>query len=186
MAIRVNLVPFDILAKARQKQRVLQICLAGGAAALLIAAVSLGFVVRLKRLEGKLAAHEAKLKQLSAVVAKVKEAENIAGLLKTRLKVIDDLDRGRRAYPALMCDLTRSVPSGVRVQSLNTTGGGSTTMKLNIAAESRTNEDIALWVRRMEETGMFANIDLGPVTTKTAGDVVLRGFTLTAAYTPQL
>lgn len=59
-------------------------------------------------------------------------------------------------------------------------------MKLNIAAESRTNEDIALWVRKMEETGRFANIELGPVTTKTAGDVVLRGFTLTAAYTPQL
>ncbi|HAM34331.1 MAG TPA: hypothetical protein DEB40_09205 [Elusimicrobia bacterium] len=184
--IKVNLVPGDILAKAQQKQKIAQFGLAGGAAALLVVAVSVVFWMRLKGLESTLAEHEAEYKRLAAVVAKVKEAENAANLLRARLKVIDDLDRGRRAYPYFMSDFARSVPPGVRVQTLNTTGGGNSPMKLNITAEARSNEDIAAWVRKMEETGRFGNIELGPVIARETAEGILRGFSLTTMYTPQL
>ena len=184
--IKVNLVPAEILAKAQQKQRALQIGLAGGAVALLLVAASTGFVVRLQRLQVQLTEHEAEFQRLSAVVAKVKEAETAAGLLRARLKVIDDLDRGRRTFPYFMCDFTRNVPPGVRVRSMTTNGGNGSVLKLSLAAEARSSEDIALWVRKMEESGRFSGMELGPVSvTETAGGV-LRGFTMTAAYAPQL
>lgn len=184
--IKVNLVPAELLAKAREKQRAVQIGLAIGAVGLLILGASLLFVSRLTRLEAKLKADETKLAQLSAVVAKVKEVETTASLLKARLKVIEDLDKGRRAYPYFMSDFVRSVPSGVRVQNLSTTGGSNAPIKLRVNAEARTNEDIALWVRKMEESNRFSEIELGAVNAKETTEAVLRGFSLNMTYTPQL
>jgi|GEM_PF-1470839 len=184
--IKINLVPGDILAKAQQRQKALQLGLAGAAAAFLIVLASLGFLARLHRLQSQLAADQAELKRLDAVVAKVKEEEALASQLRARLKVIDDLDRGRRAYPYFMSDFVRSVPAGVRVKSLDTTGGGGSQLKLNITAEARTNDDIRTWVRRMEEMGRFTSIELGAVTTQESAAGSLRSFTLTAAHTPQL
>jgi type IV pilus assembly protein PilN len=184
--IKINLVPGDILAKAQQRHKVLQFGLAGAAAAFLIVLVSLGFLARLHRLQGQLAADQAELKRLDIVVAKVKEEESLAAQLRARLKVIDDLDRGRRAYPYFMDDFVTSVPAGVRVKSLDTTGGGGSALTLNISAEARTNDDIRAWVRKMEEMGRFANIELGAVTAQESAAGALRNFTLTATHTPKL
>lgn len=184
--IRVNLVPAEILAKAQQKQKALQLGAACGILVLLVAVVSLGFVAKVKGLEKKLATQQAEFDRLSAIVAKVKEVENARNLLKARLEVIKNLDRGRRAYPYFMSDFVRSVPPGVRIRSLNTSGGGNAPMKLNMQAEARTNEDIALWVRKLEESGKFSGIEMGAVTTQGTAAEVLRGFSLTATYTPAL
>ena len=164
--IKINLVPREILAKAQQRQKALQIGLACAAAALVVVLMSLGFLARQHRLQGQLAEDQAKLKQLEAVVAKVKEAETLAAQLRARLKVIEDLDRGRRAYPYFMNDLVRSVPAGVRVRSLRTTGGGGSPFKLDIAAEARTNEDIRAWIKKMEDSGRFTGMELGAVATQ--------------------
>ncbi|MFA6004179.1 MAG: PilN domain-containing protein [Elusimicrobiota bacterium] len=184
--IKINLVPADILAKAHNQQKALQLGLAGGAVGALIVVVSMGFVFRLASLERKLADHQAEFKRLSAVVDKVKEAETAANLLKARLKVIDDLDRGRRAYPYFMSDFVRSVPPGVRVKSLRTVGGNNNPIKLDMSAEARSNADIASWVAKMEESGRFSAVELGAVTTTETPEGVLWNFTLTTVYSPQL
>ena len=184
--IKINLVPADILAKAQQRQKAVQLGLAGAAAAVLIVLASLGFLARLHHLQSQLAADQAELKRLDAVVAKVKEEEALATQLRARLKVIDDLDHGRRAYPYFMSDFVRSVPAGVRIKSMDTTGGGGSQLKLNISAEARSNDDIRTWVHKMEESGRFSSIELGAVTTQETATGKLRSFTLTAAHTPQL
>ncbi len=183
--IKINLVPGDILAKAQQRQRALQFGAAGAAAAFLIVLVSLGFLARLHHLQSQLLEDQAELRRLDAVVAKVKEEDALAAQLRARLKVIDDLDRGRRAYPYFMNDFVKSVPAGVRVKSLDTAGGGSSPLKLNILAEARTNEDIRAWMRRMDETGRFTALELGAVNAQESAFGPLHSFTLTAIHTPQ-
>ncbi|MDD5630318.1 MAG: PilN domain-containing protein [Elusimicrobia bacterium] len=184
--IKINLVPGEILAKAQQRQKTIQLGLAGAAVAFLIVLVSLWFVARLHRLQGVLEADKAELKRLEAVVAKVKEAEALAVQLRARLKVIDDLDRGRRTYPYFMSDFVRSVPAGVRVKSLDVIGGGGGPLKVLIAAEARTNEDIRTWLHKMEDSGRFTNLELGAVNTQESAFSSVRGFTLAATHTPQL
>ncbi|MBI5241932.1 MAG: PilN domain-containing protein [Elusimicrobia bacterium] len=184
--IKINLVPQEILARAQQKQRAVQFGVAGAAVALIIVLVSLGFVARLHRLEKKLAADKAELKRLEAIVAKVKEMETMAAQLRARLQVIDDLDRGRRAYPYMMNDFVRSVPAGVRVKTLVTNGGGGSPFKLNMSAEARSNEDIRSWMRKMDESGRFSGVELGTVNAQESALEVLRSFSLTATHTPQL
>jgi len=184
--IKINLVPAEILAKAHQKQRMVQFGLAGAAVAFLVFLVSWGLVARLHRMQNKLAADKIELQRLSAIVAKVKESEAIASQLQARLRVIDDLDHGRRAYPYFMNDFVASVPAGVRVRNMTSAGGGGSAFKLTIAAEARSNEDIALWVRQLEQGGRFSSIELGPVNIREIAGGPLRNFSLTAGYTPKL
>ena len=184
--IKINLVPAEILAKAQQRQKIIQAGLVGAAVAAAIVVVSLAFLIRLHRLQGELASDKAELERLGAIVAKVKEEEALAAQLRARLKVIDDLDRGRRAYPYFMSDFVKSVPAGVRVKTLGTSGGGGAALRLTIVAEARADDDIRSWVRKMEEIGRFTNIEMGAVTTQESTAGTFHNFTLTAGYTPQL
>jgi Tfp pilus assembly protein PilN len=187
--IKVNLVPPEILAKAHQKQQIFQATVAGVALAVVVALVSLGHVFRLQRLQYKLKVDLGELKKLEIIVAKVEELEKTAAAVRARLNVVTDLLKGRPVYPYFMSDFVKSVPSGVHVKTLGTQGGGSaaTPLKLNISAEARTNEDIALWVRKMEDSGRFSQAELGPVTAPEAvGGEKIYSFTLTATYVPSL
>jgi Tfp pilus assembly protein PilN len=185
--IKVNLVPVEILAKARQRQQMLQAAAVGVALLVLIAGMSFVHFFTLKRLESKLAYDEGELKKLEVIVKKVEELEKTAAAVRARLNVITDLLKGRPLYPYFMADFVRSVPPGVRVKTVTTTGGGSsaTPLKLVIAAEARTDDDIAGWTRRLEDSGKFTLIELGTVTTIEA-DPKVYNFTLTTVYTPTL
>lgn len=187
MAIKVNLVPAEILAKAQQKEQMIQVGIIGSFVLVLVLLVSLGHWYRLTRLEGQLAEGQVKLKKLEAIVAQVEELERTAAAVRARLSVITDLLKGRPLYPRFMDDFARLVPGGVRIQSMTTSGGGSTAapLKLTMSAEARVNDDIAAWVRAMEGTGKFSNVELGAVNALTSGDGGFR-FTLTSLYTPKL
>jgi Tfp pilus assembly protein PilN len=184
--IKVNLVPAEILAKAEQKQQMLQAAAAGVVVLAVIALVSMSHYYKLESIEKKLAKQQSDLKKLEVIVAKVEELERTAAAVRARLNVITDLLKSRPLYPYFMSDFVRSVPTGVRVKALTTAGGGSNAgpIKLNIQAEARTNEDIAEWVRRMEEMGRFSATELGPVQTLEGSNI--NNFTMTSVYTAQL
>lgn len=183
---KINLVPAEILAKARQKQQALQAAVLGAVFLALLALVSVGHFYRLKRLEGQLASKEATLKKLEVIVAKVEELERQSAAVRARLNVVNDLLKGRSLYPVFMSDFVRSVPPGVRVKSLNTVGGGSSVgpVKLSMSAEAVSDEDIANWVKRMENSGRFSNAELGAITASSTER--LFSFTLTVVYNPSL
>lgn len=187
MAIKVNLVPAELLLKAQQKQQILQASIAGALLAILIVIASAAHYYGLVRLENTLKYDQAELKKLEVIVAKVEELERTAAAVRARLGVITDLLKGRPMYPYFMSDFARSVPLGIRVVGLTTAGGGSsaTPLKLTMTAEARSNDDIALWVRRMEDSGRFSGIELGAVTSTSGGEKVY-SFSLKTTYTPQL
>lgn len=182
--IKVNLVPAEILAKAEQKQQVLQATAAGVFALIVLALISFGHYYKLNKLEHQLQADNARLKQLQVIVDKVQELEKTAAAVRARLNVITDLLKGRPMYPYFMSDFARSVPSGIQIKTLSTTGGGSSAspLKLSMAAQARDNDDIAVWVKRMEGSGRFSAIELGPVNQAAGG----YDFKITSTYTPQL
>lgn len=185
--IKINLVPADILAKAQQRQQNVQAVIVGVFLVTLVILLSVGRWVKLNNLESTLAGDRARLKKLEIIVAKVEELEKTAAAVRARLKVMNDLLRSRPVYPYFMSDFVRSVPLGIRIKSLSTTGGGSAAgpLKLTMSAESRSNADIAAWVRNMEQSGKFDMIELGTVSAD-AGSERRYSFTLTSVYTPTL
>ncbi|MBI5630355.1 MAG: PilN domain-containing protein [Elusimicrobia bacterium] len=185
--IKINLVPAEILAKAQQKQQMIQAGVGAGFILLLVVGISVAHWFKLKRLERHAATQQAQLKKLEVVVAKVEELEKTAGAVRSRLSVITDLLKGRPLYPYFMSDFVRSVPMGVRVKSLSTSGGGSAAgpLKISLSADSRSNEDIAAWIKKLEQSGRFGQVEMGPVTAVDGAERVYT-FTLISVYTPQL
>ncbi|MDD5302210.1 MAG: PilN domain-containing protein [Elusimicrobia bacterium] len=177
--IKVNLVPAEILAKAKQRQLLLQAAVLGSLMALVLVVVSFGHWYGKHTLEITLAADEGELKRLDRVVKQVEELEKAAAAVRARLSVIEDLLLGRSFYPVFMSEFARSVPAGIKVNSLATTAQAPGTIKLVITAVANTNEDIAAWVKTMEKNAKFGVIELGAVTASGAA----YSFAMTATYT---
>lgn len=180
--IKVNLVPADILAKARQRQLMLQASIVGGAFAVIMMCVSAAHWFSLYRLQNDYKYKEAKLQTLSAIVAQVEELEKAAAAVRSRLGVIEDLLKGRAFYPIFMSDFARTVPPGVRVTQLSTSTQPNA-LKLSISGLAATNDDIAAWMRALDKQGRFSGVELGPVSS--AGPRQYN-FTITTTYTLKL
>ena len=161
--IKVNLVPSEILAKAKQRQLLLQAAAIGGLLALLLVGVSFGHWYGKHTLEITLTADESELKRLDRVVKQVEELEKAAAAVRARLNVIEDLLLGRAYYPVFMSEFARSVPAGIQVNSVATAAVSPGVIKLTIAALAKSNEDIAAWVKMMEKNSKWGSIELGAV-----------------------
>lgn len=181
--IKINLVPAEILAKARQRQLMLQAAVVGGLLVLVLVLVSLGHWFGLLRLESDFSYKESKLKKLSAIVAQVEELEKAAAAVRARLGVIEDLLKGRSFYPIFMSEFARNVPSGVQITQMNTATVGNNGLKLSLTAKAGSNEDVAAWIRTLEADPHFAGVELGPVNSSGANS---RSFTVVATYTIKL
>lgn len=180
--IKVNLVPSEILAKARQRQLMLQASLVGGVLAVIVVLISVGHWFGLYRLQNDYNYKEAKLKKLGAIVAQVEELEKAAAAVRARLGVIEDLLKGRAFYPFFMSEFARTVPSGVRVTQLTTMTQPNSTVKLTITASAATSEDVAAWVRTLQAAPHFGGVELGPISASGRQ----YGFSITATYTNKL
>ncbi len=178
--IKVNLVPAEILAKAAQRQLLLQVSAVGAVLLVVMTCVSAGHIYGKYRLDQDLAYNEAELKRLSKIVAQVEDLERAAAAVRSRLNVIEDLLRGRGFYPVFMSEFARTVPSGVRVTSLRTTSQPASALRLDISGIANSNEDIAAWVRGLETNARFANVELGPVNASGPRDFT---FTIVTTYT---
>ena len=147
--------------------------------ALVLVVVSFGHWYGKHTLEITLIADENELKRLDAVVKQVEELEKAAAAVRARLNVIEDLLLGRAYYPIFMSEFARSVPPGVRVNSMGTAAGTPGTVKLSIAAVASSNEEIAAWIKTMEKNPKFTMIELGAV----AVSGTSYNFALSAMYT---
>lgn len=177
--IKINLVPSEILAKAKARQLLLQAAVLGSLMALVLVVVSFGHWYGKHTLEITLTVDEAELKRLDRVVKQVEELEKAAAAVRARLSVIEDLLLGRAYYPVFMSEFARSVPAGVKVNTMSTSTLTPGTIKLVINAVANSNEDIAAWVKTMEKNAKFGLIELGAVTV--SGTTY--NFAMTATYT---
>ncbi len=177
--IKVNLVPAELLSKAKQRQLLLQGAVLGSLMALVLVVVSFGHWYGKHTLEITLAADEGELKRLDRIVKQVEELEKAAAAVRARLNVIEDLLLGRAYYPIFMSEFAKSVPPGIKVNTMNTGASSPGTIKLSINAAANSNEDIAAWVKTLEKNTKFGSIELGAV--NASGTTF--GFVMTATYT---
>jgi len=180
--IKVNLVPAEILAKARQRQLVLQASVVGGVLAVVLVVISIVHWSGLYRLQNEYKYKDSRLHELSAIVAQVEELEKASDAVKARLGVIESLLKGRAFYPLFMSEFARTVPPGVKVVNLGTVMQGSGTLKLTISAVANTSDDVASWMRTLEKNAHFAAVELGPISATNKQ----YNFTITTMYTLKL
>ncbi|HEX4046187.1 MAG TPA: PilN domain-containing protein, partial [Elusimicrobiota bacterium] len=167
--IKVNLVPGEILAKARQRQLLLQASVLGGGFGVVLVLASLVHAFGLHTLQNEYSYKQSKLKDLGAIVSKVKELEDASAAVRARLGVIDSLLKGRAFYPLFMSEFARSVPGGVKVTQLSTTSQANGSVKLAISGVAGSSIEVADWMRALQNDGHFSNVELGPVSSSGQG-----------------
>lgn len=180
--IKVNLVPGEILAKARQRQLILQATLVGGVLGVVLVVISLFHWAGLHSLQNEYAVKESKLQVLKAVVAQVEDLEKASEAVRSRLGVIESLLKGRAFYPLFMSEFAKTVPGGVKVTQLGTASQAGGAVKLAIGATANSSDDVANWMRTLEKNGHFATVELGPVSA--SGRQF--NFTISTVYTLKL
>ncbi|MBI4676332.1 MAG: hypothetical protein HY748_01990 [Elusimicrobia bacterium] len=183
--IKVNLVPAEILAKAQQKQQAFQMGVIGAGVLLVIALVSAVHFMKAKRLEAQQTEKEAEFAKWQEEVKLVENLEKQAGELRTRLKVVNDLLKGRPLYAYFLTDVVKTVPSGIWIKTLNTTSGAGTVRMTAVTADAASTEQIKEWVGRMEASGRFNAVEIGAVTSPEATPKVY-SFSLVGNYAVQL
>lgn len=181
--IKVNLVPAEILAKARQRHLTFQAALVGGALAVVLVLISVQHWFGLYRVENDFRYKESQLQKLGAIVAQVEDLERASAAVRARLGVIEDLLKGRAFYPLFMSEFARTVPAGVRVTQLSTASQPNSTLRLSISAVAVTGDDVAAWMRTLEKNGHFSGVELGPVGMSGPRQF---NFTITTMYTLKL
>jgi Tfp pilus assembly protein PilN len=180
--IKINLVPAEILAKARQRQLILQAAFVGGVLGVVVVLISIVHWAGLHGLQNEYKVKESKLQVLKAVVAQVEDLERASEAVRSRLGVIESLLKGRAFYPMFMSEFARTVPGGVKVTQLSTTSQAGGSVKLAIGATADTSDDVANWMRTLEKNNHFDKVELGPV----SANGKQYNFTIATVYTLKL
>ncbi len=162
--IRINLVPADFLAKQKQQHRILQVAIIAVIFLAITFGISFMHMSKATGVETRLAEKKEILKKLQNTVNMVKKLESDKKAVTAHLNAITGLAKTRLIYTHFMQDLVKSLPGGIQFNSLRTTTKGTKTMDFNIPAISRSAEDLAEWIRMLNNSeDKYTNVALGSI-----------------------
>jgi len=157
--IRINLLPVRAAQKKEKliSQVVVLILALVGAAAICIALQTM--------LSSKIEDYQADIKQADREIAqlnkKIGEVDKIKKLtadLEKKRKVLADLEAGRSGPVRLLDQLSQSIPEKVWINDLTVKGPS-----VKITGAGLTAEDVAVFLRALEESPYYKNITLGEI-----------------------
>ncbi|HLS83588.1 MAG TPA: PilN domain-containing protein [Arenimonas sp.] len=153
---RINLLPWRA---ERRKQRQQEFFAMLGLAAGIGVLVSFLVVMYYNgQIEGQMQRNQYLRDQITLVDQQIKEIEELdkkkANLLK-RKQVIEDLQASRSQMVHLFDQLVRTIPEGVRLNSIKQAG-----QQLTLEGQAQSNARVSSYMRNLEESGWMANPDL--------------------------
>ena len=159
---RINLLPWRAeRRKQRQKEFVTMLGLSA-AAGLLISFLIVMYYNG--QIEGQQDRNQYLRDQIAAVDAQIVEIEALdkkkANLL-ARKQVIEELQASRSQMVHLFDQLVRTIPEGVRLNSIKQAG-----QMLTLEGSAQSNARVSSYMRNLEESGWMANPDLSIIETK--------------------
>ena len=159
---RINLLPWRAeRRKQRQKEFVTMLGLSV-AVGLLISFLIVMYYSG--QIEGQKDRNQYLRDQIAAVDAQIKEIEALdkkkANLL-ARKQVIEELQASRSQMVHLFDQLVRTIPEGVRLNSIKQAG-----QMLTLEGSAQSNARVSSYMRNLEESGWMANPDLSIIETK--------------------
>ena len=182
--IRINLVPADFLSKQKQQHRVLQVGVAAVIFLMIISGISFMHMSKAAKVETYLEKREKRYQELKTIISKVNKLKADKKAVTAHLNAIKGLAEIRLLYTHFMQDLVKSMPGGVRFTSLRTTIKDAKTLSFNIPGMSRSAEDLAEWIRTLNNsTNMYKNVELGGIAITKSDTGKKFTFPITATYT---
>jgi type IV pilus assembly protein PilN len=159
---RINLLPWRAeRRKLRQKEFMTMLGMAAGIA------LVLSFLIVMYyngQIEGQMTRNQYLRDQIVVVDQQIKEIEELdkkkANLL-ARKQVIEQLQASRSQMVHLFDELVRTIPEGVRLNSIKQSG-----QVLTLDGMAQSNARVSSYMRNLEESGWMANPDLSIIEAK--------------------
>lgn len=153
---RINLLPPEIAARRRARQKVGAFVAAGLALVVLLGGVYVFEDMRLRDERGRLEEQELTNRRLRAQVAQLAEFERIEAELTRKKQVLEELIREEVRWSVLLADISLVIPSDVWLTSLggNVQAGGeagaeATVGSIQMAGRTFAHLDVARWLTRL-------------------------------------
>lgn len=181
--IRINLVPADFLAKQKQQHRVLQVGLAAVIFLAILFGISFMHMSKVTKVEAHLEKREKRYQELKTIISKVNKLKADKKTVTAHLNAIKGLSEIRLIYTHFMQDLVRSMPGGVRFTNLKTTIKNAKTLDFSIPGMSRSAEDLAEWIRTLNNSKDYKNVELGSISITKSDTGKKFTFPIKATYT---
>ncbi len=159
--IKINLLP--IKQKQRQYTVVYQLVVGGVVLLILLAGCTIDYLLQ-KGKERRLIAEQQKLEreiaELERLIGEVKEFEKKEAELKRKLTVIENLKNNKVGPVKMLEELSVTIPKKVWVTSVKETTTGPATHSIALTGEAISDEVIAEFMTKLEESDYFANVNL--------------------------
>jgi type IV pilus assembly protein PilN len=172
--IRINLLPVKQLQAEVSRRRQLTIgSVALGSVLLSLLGTYLYQSHRLSSLEQELAGLRSELQVLNTKVKEVADLQVKVKEARGKQKIIDDLKQKKTGPLLVMASLSRATPTSLWLTDLRE-AGGNVTMN-GMAAD---NETIADFMRSLDESKFFTNVELVESTQGTGANASLKRFSV--------
>jgi type IV pilus assembly protein PilN len=176
--IRVNLLPLKEAEKALGRRQQYAVAALGACVALLIMLVP--YMIQGRRLAGldrDMETVRAEIERYNDQVAEVKDLDRLKLELKTKLRIIEDLNDKRVGPAHVLADLSVATPDNLWLIDFKEAGGGVT-----LTGMALDNETIARFMRDLQTSKYFHAVDLVE-TSRSSQLPQLRGVTPNMAFT---
>ena len=153
---KINLLPWrSERRKLRQKEFVSMLGLAAGAALALSIMIVMYFSGQIQGQEERNRYLEAEIKKVEARIAEIDELDKKKRNLLARKEVIEQLQASRSQMVHLFDELVRTIPEGVRLNSIQQQG-----QVLTLEGFAQSNARVSSYMRNLEASGWITNPDL--------------------------
>lgn len=177
--IKINLLPKEARKRVGIWDQIIIIIL-------VVIATVVGIVVwnswlngQIDQLNENIAKTQQRLKELEKVIAEIKEFERQRQALEDKLKVIGKLEKEQQLPIHLLDELYVTLEEDLWLMNFSQAG-----MNLTITGNALSNPVVADYVRSLEKSSYFSNVDLRFTRAVTMGTREIRNFQITSTLTP--
>ncbi|MBE9505078.1 MAG: PilN domain-containing protein [Proteobacteria bacterium] len=180
--IKINLLPVRAAAKRENLRKQLSIAVLSLVVCLLVSGY---FYYRIsgqvETASAEIAKTQKELNRLKSVIAKVNKFKKDSKVLGQKLKVIENLNRGRQSTVYFMDELSNMMPEELWLNSLQ-----ENKWALNIKGQSLAQSTIAAFMTNMENSRMFESVRWKSTQSKKEKDeaLTIHSFVLDVRFVP--
>lgn len=159
---RINLLPWRAeRRKLRQKEFVSMLGLAGVAAVLVSFLIVMYYSGQVEGQQNRNAYLREQIKLVDEQILQIEELDKKKANLLARKEVIEQLQSSRSQMVHLFDQLVRTIPEGVRLDSIKQTGN-----TLTLGGFAQSSARVSSYMRNLEDSGWMTNPDLSVIETK--------------------
>ena len=181
--IRINLLPSDLETPPTLINPVIPVLMSVLLPVLVLMPLHLGQMATRKHLQTETTSLKSELERYQPIIAQVDALESAKVQLTQRKSVIQQLESERLYYPQFLDDFLKLLPGNLWLTNLVTAGQSSPgNMTINMDVVSLDNYAIADIIANLETSQIFADVDLGAISTAQSTTGQTMTFHVTTTY----